>query len=185
MIHAEGCSLGNQPENSSYSAGGGPVNEYRVTKYNPAFRDSSGAYTRDEWVSCGDIGRSFDGVKLTAEAYKRAEDAYIAAAIAFLRESAVPHLAVRGLENKQGHAVPISEGDALPVEHLADVLRSVLREEFWCRLEADDALVHVGWDYYMYLGVPHPCPAARRKAEELGLYIEDFASPYRGGAAAE
>lgn len=47
------------------------MNEYRVTKYNLAFRDSSGAYTRDEWISFGDIGRSFDGVKLTAEAYAR------------------------------------------------------------------------------------------------------------------
>ena len=75
------------------------MKEYRVTKYNPAFRDSSGAYTGKEWISFGDIGRSFDGVKLTAEAYERVEDAYVAAAIAFLCESAVPHLAVRGLEN--------------------------------------------------------------------------------------
>jgi hypothetical protein len=161
------------------------VNQYRVTKYNPAFRDSSGAYRRDQWISFGDIGRSFDGVKLTPEAYDRVEDAYVAAAVAFLRESAVPHLAVRALENKQGQAVPISEGDALPIEQLGDVLRSVLREEFWCRFEANDAFVHVGWDYCMYVGVPRPCYAARRMAEKLGLYVEDFASPYRGEKAAE
>ena len=161
------------------------MNEYRVTKYNPAFRGPSGAYTRNEWISFGDIGRSFDGVKLTPEAYERVEDAYVAAAVAFLRESAVPHLAVRALENKQGQAVPICEGDALPIEQLADVLRGVLREQFWCRLEANDAFVHVGWDYYMYVGVPRPCPAARRKAEELGLYVEDFSSPYRDDPAAE
>jgi hypothetical protein len=161
------------------------VNEYRVTKYNPAFRDSSGAYTRDEWISFGDIGRSFDGVELTRGEYQRVEDAYVAAAIAFLRESAVPQLAVRTLEKKQGQAVRFSEGDALPIEQLPDVLRSVLREEFWCRLEATDAFVHVGWDYYMYVGVPRPCPAARRKAQELGLYVEDFASPYRGDPDAE
>lgn len=89
------------------------------------------------------------------------------------------------MENKQRTAVRISEGDALPLERLSDVLRGGLRGDFWCRLEADDAFVHVGWDYYMYLGVPRPCPAARRKAEELGLYVEDFASPYRGDAAAE
>ncbi|HEV7298383.1 MAG TPA: hypothetical protein VGN72_03390 [Tepidisphaeraceae bacterium] len=161
------------------------MNEYRVTKYNPVFRDSSGAYTRDEWISFGDIGRSFDGVTLTPESYGRVEDAYVATAVAFLRESAVPHLTVRALENKQGQAVPINEGDALPIEQLADVLRSLLREEFWCRLEANDAFMHVGWDYYMYVGVPRPCPAARREAEERGLYVEDFASPYRGNAAAE
>ncbi len=160
------------------------MNEYRVTKYNPAFRDSSGAYTRDEWISFGDIGRSFDGVELTRGGYERVEDAYVAAAVAFLREGAVPQLTVRGLENARGLPVPIVDGDAVPVEQISDVLRRVLREEFWCRLEAADAFVHVGWDYYMYVGVPHACPAARRLAEDLGLYVEDFASPHRGDPAA-
>jgi hypothetical protein len=75
------------------------VNEYRVTKYNPAFRDSSGAYTRDEWISFGDIGQSFNGVELTRDAYQQVEDAYIAAAMAFLREGDVRQLTVRAFEN--------------------------------------------------------------------------------------
>ena len=156
------------------------MNEFRVTKYDPTFRESSGACTHDEWSSFHDIGRSFDGVELTRSEYQLVEDAYVAAAIAFLRDSAVPQLVVRNLENAQGPAVSICEGDALAIEQVADVLRSVLRGEFWCRFEAPEAFVHVGWDYYMYVGVPHPCPAAQRKAEALGLYVEEFASPYRG-----
>ena len=31
----------------------------------------------------------------------------------------------------------------------------------------------------MYVGVPHPCPAAEARAAELGLYVEEFASPIR------
>jgi hypothetical protein len=31
--------------------------EYRVTKYDPAHRDSTGVYFRDEWTSVSDIGR--------------------------------------------------------------------------------------------------------------------------------
>ena len=160
------------------------MNEYRVTKYNPAFRDSSGAYTRDEWTSVGDVGRAFDGVELTRGEYERVEDAYVTAALAFMREAAVAQLSVRGLENARGLPIPFAEGDALPLEQIPEVLRGVLREEFWCRLEADDALVHVGWDYYMYLGVPRPCPTTRRQVENLGLYVEDFASPYAGDPAA-
>jgi hypothetical protein len=160
------------------------VYEYRVTKYNPTFRDSSGAYTRDEWTSVGDIGRAFDGVELTRGQYERVEDAYVTAALAFMREAAIPQLTVRGLENASGLPLQFSEGDALPLEQIALVLRRALREEFWCRLEADEAFVHVGWDYYMYLGVPHPCPTAQRHAENLRLYVEDFASPYRGDPAA-
>ncbi len=158
------------------------MKEYRVTKYNPTFRDPSGAYTHDEWSSFHDIGRSFDGVKLTRSEYQLVEDAYVAAADAFLREGAVPQLVVRNLENAKGSAVSICEGDALAIEQVADGLRSVLRGEFWCRFEAPEAFVHVGWDYYMYLGVPHPCPAAQSKAEALGLFVEDVASPYRDEA---
>ncbi|HEY2584432.1 MAG TPA: hypothetical protein VGI81_01560 [Tepidisphaeraceae bacterium] len=155
--------------------------EYRVTKYDPIYRNSSGAYTRDEWLSFGDIGRSFNGVELTSREYQKVEDAYVVAAIGFLREAGVPQLAVRGLENTGGVPLPFGEGDSLTVEQIPDVLRRLLRAEFWCRLEAAGAFLHVGYDYYMYVGVPRQCPAARRRAEDLGLYVEEFASPYRGG----
>ena len=55
----------------------------------------------------------------------------------------------------------------------------MLREELWCRLESVDGFVHIGWDYYMYIGVPHPCPEAELLAEGLGLYPERIVSPYK------
>ena len=160
------------------------MNEYRVTKYNPKFRTSSGAYTRDEWTSFGDIGRSFGGVELTRDEYQRVEDAYVAAGVGLLREAGVPQLAVRGLENADGLPLPFGDGDALSLDQIPDVLRRLLRAEFWCRLEAEDAFVHVGYDYYMYVGLPRPCSEARQQAEDRGLYVEDLASPYRGDPAA-
>jgi hypothetical protein len=156
------------------------LNEYRVTKYDPAVRDSSEAYRRDEWTRFADIGRSFDGVELTYDEYERVENAYIATALAFLREAAVSHLTVRALQNARGLPIRFGEGDSLPIERISEVLRSVLREEFWCRLESSSAFVHVGWDYHMYLGVTRPCPAARRQAEDNGLFVEEFASPIAG-----
>jgi hypothetical protein len=160
------------------------VYEYRVTKYNPRFRNSSGAYTREEWTSFADIGCSFGGVELTRAEYERVEDAYVATAAAFLREAAVSQVIVRGLENGRGPSVSFADGDALAMEQVPEVLRSVLREECWCRLEGPDAFVHVGWDYYIYVGVPSPCPAASRQAKDLGLFVEDFASPYRADPGA-
>ncbi|HVJ80321.1 MAG TPA: hypothetical protein VNC50_04550 [Planctomycetia bacterium] len=150
-----------------------------MTKYDPKLRNPTGAYTRNEWTSFSDVGRSFDGAELTSGEYRRIEDAYVAAAVAFLREAGVPSLTVRTLENARGRPVPFGEGEVLSVELIPDMLRGVLREEFWCRLEAVDAFVHVGWDYYMYVGVPRPCPFARLRAGILGLYVEQFASPYR------
>jgi hypothetical protein len=154
------------------------MKEYRVTKYNPAFRDSTGAYTRDEWISVKDIGRSFAGVVLTREEYDRVERAYVSAALTFLREGGVTSLTVSGLENTQRRRLEFQEGTLLPLDQVGDVIKRVLREEFWCRLQGVDGFVHIGWDFYMYVGVPCPCPEALAQAAELGLYVEEFSSPY-------
>jgi hypothetical protein len=154
------------------------MNEYRITKYDPSFRNHAGAYTRDEWISVSDIGQSFAGVTLTREEYERVEGAYVEAAIAFLREAGVSALSVEGLENQRGHVLNFREGSLLSLEQVGDVLRRILREEFWCRLNGVGGFVHVGWDFYMYVGVRCPCPAAQVRATELGLYVEEFSSPY-------
>lgn len=154
------------------------VKEYRVTKYNPKLRGPNNEYHRDEWILFTQIGQSFGGVVLTEEEYKRIERAYIKAALAFLGESGITALRVEGLETRQ-QPLKFHEGDSLSLEQLPDVLERILREEVWCRLQANEAFVHFGWEYYMHIGVPRPCPVAERTASELGLYVEEFASPYR------
>ncbi len=153
------------------------MNEYRVTKYDPALRDSTGAYTKQEWAMFTDVGRSFRGVVLTESEYKRVEDAYVQAALAFLTEGGLAELTIEGLENPQ-KKLEISEGSMLPVNRLGDVLRRLLRGEFWCRLEGNGGFVHIGWDYCMYVGVSNPCPSAEKLASDIGLYVEEFKSPY-------
>ena len=152
--------------------------EYRVTKYNPAHRDSHGAYTRDEWISVSDIGSTFSGEVLTATVYQRTEDAYVTSAVAFLKEAGVPSLQVNGLENHAAHPLPIIEGSSFAVEEAGSVIRQILRSEFWCRLESSLAFIHIGYDYYMYVGVPQACPGAEALAGQLGLFVEPFRSPY-------
>ena len=51
------------------------VFEFRVTMYDPAHRDASGAYTRDDWTAVSDVGSAFAGVVLTEVEYQRVEDA--------------------------------------------------------------------------------------------------------------
>lgn len=154
------------------------VKEYRVTKYNPKLRGPNDEYHRDEWISFTQIGQSFGGVVLTEEEYKRIERAYIKAALAFLGESGITALRVEGLENSRQQPLKFHEGDSLSLEQLPDVMERILREEAWCRLQASEAFVHFGWDYYMYIGVPHRCVTAEQAAIKLGLYVEEFASPY-------
>lgn len=158
------------------------VLEFRVTKYDPAFRRGHrGPYTREEWTSISDVGRTVGGVPLTQTEYLRVEDAYVSSADAFLREAKVIALTVAGLENPLNLPLPFSEGAILDTDSVPSVIRRVLREEFWCRLEGADSFVHVGYDYYMYIGVPVECPAAVTIARQLGLFPEPFPSPYREG----
>jgi hypothetical protein len=154
------------------------VNEYRVTKYDPAFRDQSGAYTKVEWTLFKQIGQTFSGVLLTSDEYGRVEEAYIQAAMSFLSESGLLSMRVAGLENPQKQTLDFQNNSVLSLDRIGEIIRRILRDEFWCRLEGSDGFIHFGWDYYMYIGVPHPCPAARARAAELGLYVEEFASPY-------
>jgi hypothetical protein len=151
--------------------------QYRVTKYNPARRDPTGAYPVDEWTSVSDIGRSFGGTILTKPEYDRMERAYIVSAVAFLQEARLHSLRVEGLENYQDLTLPFADGDVLTLEQVPGIIGQILREEFWCRLEGEGGYLHFGYDYYMYVGVVHACPVAKERAAELGLYVEEIGSP--------
>ena len=152
--------------------------EFRVTKYDPTCRDICGAYTRDEWTSVRDIGRSFAGVSLTKSEYQRVEDAYVTTAIAIMQEAGIESLMVTGLENHFATLLPFVERSVLKLPDAGMVIRQVLREEFWCRLEAEIGFVHIGYDYYMYVGSNKRCLNAESLAKRLGLFIEPFQSPY-------
>jgi len=159
------------------------MQHYRVTKYDPSRRDVSGAYPADDWTSRSDIGQSFGGVALTEERYTAVESAYLDAASAFLNEAGVRELVVVGLEKGAAREGSPSQGEVVPAERIPAVLRALLREEYWCRLEGTSAFVHVGWDYYMYIGVPTLCRNAESVARNLGLFVERFRSPYAEDAA--
>jgi hypothetical protein len=154
------------------------VHQYRVTKYNPAFRNQSGAYTRVEWTSVRDIGRTYSDGLLTTEEYERVEAAYIKAALSFLSESGISSVRVAGLENSRRQPLDFDNDSVLAVDRIEEIIRRILREEFWCRLEGSEGFIHFGWDYYMYIGVPHPCSAAQARTAELGLFVERLDSPY-------
>jgi len=53
-----------------------------------------------------------------------------------------------------------------------------LRERYWAKLETDNAFIHIGYDYYMYIGVPKEATRAIEFAESWDLFVEEFNSPY-------
>ena len=147
-----------------------------MTKYNPAYRDAQGRYTKDEWISYSDIGKN-----VTKEEYEKVESAYIDTALKFLEEQNIIELRISYLENTQNNQEPgisLMAGTVLNFEALKQVMKSILREKYWVKLETDNSFIHFGYDYYMYIGVPHEPQSARQFAESRGLYVGDCLSPY-------
>ncbi|MFA6289845.1 MAG: hypothetical protein WC661_20885 [Opitutaceae bacterium] len=153
------------------------MNQYRITKYNPKFRDARGAYMKPDWTSMSDVGRSFDGVTLEKEEYLATESAYIDSVMGFISEDQISALRAVGVENHRKVITP-KEAHLVCAADLPEIIRSILREEFWCRLEIDDRFIHFGYDYYIYIGVKNRCAASIQSAQAKGLFVEPFTSPY-------
>jgi hypothetical protein len=169
---------------------------WRITKYNPAYRDESGIYKICEWTSFHDIGKSICGKTLTVNGYILIENAYVNAILSFMDSSAIASLTVKDLEkhNKSSNLDKKSElyskemlklftvledNTALSKNEIPYLSRLVLRENVWCKLEEKHKMfVHFGYDYYMYIGSHKLCEDAINKITKAGLFVEEFESPY-------
>ncbi len=47
---------------------------FRISKYNPVFRDEYGCYTKEEWTSISDVDKEICGVKLSLGGYLNIEN---------------------------------------------------------------------------------------------------------------
>ena len=157
---------------------------YRITKYDPAFRDASGRYTRSEWTAVSDVGRTFDGKVFERGEYLRVEGAYVSAVRSMMDALGIVELEVRDFEQHEcladdgpGQAVSLTEHCVVRGLEVESVVRLGLREVIWCRLVgANGFYVHFGHDYYLYAGW------SDRRSEVIpafaGLFVESFPSPY-------
>ncbi|MFB8202930.1 hypothetical protein [Kitasatospora purpeofusca] len=154
------------------------MHQYRVVKYSPEER----AGTVPSWTSVSDIGDSFGGVVLTRAAYLETEELHLAAVRRFAAAQGVTGLRVEGLEiaPESSWWQRVAEGDLLPLDEAVELVRAVLREDFvWCRLSGDDGFfVHLGYDYYLYIGLTRAPEAAVAATRRSGLHVDPFESPY-------
>ena len=58
------------------------MKERVIVRYNPKYYDTQGVYTKDEWTDFSDVGREFEGKRLSIEEYLVVENNFIA----FVRE---------------------------------------------------------------------------------------------------
>jgi hypothetical protein len=164
---------------------------YRITKYNPQDRNELGHYQKKDWIGIDDIGKTFDKKKLTLQKYLQVEAAYAQAIIYIMDylnlESLTlknftklklthPELLNQEMLNVYNNTINDEQIDKIKVFLLTKLL---LREEIAGIFEKKEMFVHFGYDYYMYIGSSKELPQdLRNKIENLGLFVEDFESPY-------
>ncbi|MGB8468123.1 MAG: hypothetical protein WCE21_03885 [Candidatus Babeliales bacterium] len=162
---------------------------WRITKYNPQYRNIHDVYLKDEWTSYSDIGKIFDKKKFCVNEYLTIEEAYITAILLFMDCVHTDDLRITDLEKNNTnfkkifseispHQVPIKNEQIINKEQLLIIIRLILREAMWCRLESAHMYVHFGYDYYMYIGASLACDSTLQQIKQLGLFVEEYQSPY-------
>ncbi|HEY9753151.1 MAG TPA: hypothetical protein V6C46_09375, partial [Coleofasciculaceae cyanobacterium] len=132
--------------------------KYRLTKYDPAKRNHLGHFMAEDWTSISDIGKSFNGSVLTPDQYEATENAYLQVIYEFARESGITEFQIQKLE-MYGDQFKFELDQVLSLDYSIQIARLALREELWCQLRAPRwGYLHFGYDFYVYLAVPKPCP---------------------------
>lgn len=160
------------------------MHQYRVTKYDPQYR-VGGVYTRDEWTSVSDVGNIYDGKTFTMAEYEQAERQHVDFLCTLAeRDHAFP-LTIRAYEQPDDSEHPSLEGHLVTRAALPALLRDILREECWCRLEGKDFFIHFGYEYYLYVGCSFTQEGITQLAREHSLFADPMVSPYHPDAEDE
>lgn len=149
---------------------------YRITKYDPAFRDN-GIYTRDEWTSISDVGKTYNGVPFSMDEYVKVESNYIACVKSIMRHLGVTAFAISALEVYRS-GTNIENVGTVSGKRVDHIMKACLREDIWCVLLSRIMTVRFGYDYYMYVQCDIVQGEVVKIAAEYSLYAEPIVSDF-------
>lgn len=158
---------------------------WRISKYNPKFRDENGFYSKNEWTDYSDIGKTFEGKLFTEQEYLNVEKSYISAIDSFmdclqLDKLQVTHLIGHGLYKDQMliEGILIKNNEWYDKDLIKFIAQANLRNKLNCRLESSSLIVRFSWDYYLIIGSLNKCPQAMEKISQSGLFVEEVNPEY-------
>lgn len=169
--------------------------KYRITKYNPIFRDRDGSYIKSEWTSYSDIGKYYDDRRLEAMDYLTIEQKYVDALLFIFQEEKISSLQVMKLEKRrtldqiekfmQSKNLSISDKgkniylsiqneDLIDIDNIPYLIQLLLRECMWCCLisPSNSLIVEFGYDYYMYVICDGINVKLTNKIQNSGMFVE-------------
>ncbi len=147
---------------------------YRIVKYRPwGYDKKTGFYTLDEWTDSSDIGKTFDGAKLTLDDYLKVEDSFVNFMMEIMHKSNIKlvtivlwndHALFKGL-NKQlvksskemlSAFGEIKTGNRYSIDRAAVLFRLSLRNVIDAGFinERHNLLFYISFDYYLHLYCP-------------------------------
>lgn len=169
------------------------MHKYRISKYDPLFRDEAGCYQKNEWTAISDIGKTFDGILLTDEDYIRVEDNYIDAVKLIINFHSITCLCVANLchsfskEELLNLIKPYSHlyseslldfytnfnGSQAGFDEVESLCRLQLREDIGVDLFSPRKLkIFIGYDYLMGVSSSRSLESIIPEIRATGLFVE-------------
>lgn len=167
---------------------------HEIVKYPPLFYDANGVFHKNEWTSCSEIGKSFDGKKLTTEEYFTTENNYILAMCEIIRVTGSAHMTVEYLEKDElwieqrmktskireqdllllPTALKVKQGDRLSISEFSEVARLCLREYLYGEFVDINYRLRIifGYDYYMSIESDLDNGMLKSIANKHSLYLD-------------
>ncbi len=148
--------------------------KYRISKYDPQYRDDNGIYLKEDWISYADIGKVYNGREFNKNDYINTEKKYYNTILKILRINHVNEMIIDNVELNfsikeikqmlQGSGLDLSlqdetlikslkSGMKISIQYLPMYIKLILRECFWGIFRNCSSTIYIefGYDYYMYL----------------------------------
>ncbi len=171
------------------------MNKYRISKYNPKYRNSQGIYIKKEWTSYCDIGEKIENTILKKEEYLNIEKLYceIVSEIAISNninkliidklESSFSKQEIKNFFQEKNLKLELVDEELmdlmckkqeLEIQDLKRCLRLLLREVFWCELIGVNIPFKIvcGYDLYIYVYCDNISKNIIDKYMKKGIFVE-------------
>ena len=144
--------------------------KYRISKYNPEFRDDEQTYTREKWTSYSDIGKTFADGFLSEQEYLKVEKEYTNFIYDLFSEFKIKNIKILKQEPEN-----VFKKTAFDINDkwLYTLIQKNIREEFWCKFKAEQFEFYMGYDFYLHIDFKNDIEKHLEKlAKKHNLFLE-------------
>ncbi|MBE6586008.1 MAG: hypothetical protein E7645_05710 [Ruminococcaceae bacterium] len=132
----------------------------------------NGIYQKDEWTSFSDVGKTYDDVTFTMEAYLDTEKRYTNLVLSIIEIQGVSSVTLGYLENPRH--LSWKHHQKLISTEIEAFMRDSLRETCWGQITANDFIWEAGYDYYIHVGCSLDQATMANMTLSYGLFVEPW-----------